>query len=1040
MNWIYLSRIKIGNFRTFGAFDISIPAAPGLTLLTGTNGLGKSSFFDALEWGLTGKVRRFEKYLRKGIPEGRYLTRRTAPHDSHSVSFRFTGGNEIEREFDHGPSESAVADLLKREDWPQIREIGTYLAFTHFLGQSSQERFTSRESTEQWKALRGPSGIDRLEDIRHALRGRATQLAFSRRIEQEQAIVEKIERQLADWQGWRVRLERLQQAGSAVGVLSPEELAKRNTNLEEELAALTAERPFFPQGANLSQSLTFLDGAIAAARQKLSERRSALNVLSTLPERYVSLVADARSDNVTITRTKQALSTANKLFAEAEAESKTRTEAANLQATITGNLESQIALVEAARLDCERRATLTGALEVANGEDKEIRTRLVEFQNQLSTTEEMLIKERSARTKVAEEQAAVELAERSLKNCQSLSILEATAYRSEKAADVAAEEAGRAQDQLHQLIPERDQIQGRLESALVELESAENRAGEIAAAVASISAHIRDDDTNCPVCNTPFKHGELRLLATSAAESVDSLLVARNSEVEQARAEASAKRHEVAALELVIQQASQARRAAEEDRRAVVAARSVTANLLHAEPNEELYRIAAERDQFAREALAKAEAQLHEVISLTASVGERRIALLADIEELKGRQADVSGRITLLELELRSCAERLAARNQEGVDLEELNLLLQTCQSQLSSARDSQVSLLAEVQRANTALGRQQESLSTAEKDFTQAEAARIAAETSVNAIEAQWSTAGLPLPVSEEMLETAKSEIVSGLGLLEEFTARQRILAHDNEATLLQKEIDEIKSAMISAASEAALEAPEIHEADLNEKLKLARAARELSSDAHVAVNRFTDGLKSEASEFSAQFLDPLNHLIDEFNQAVLSLPGETIHLRTVHRVDATRVEMNMRSRVRGGSVASESNIPPQIVLSEGQLAANGFSILCAASTAYQWSRWRALLLDDPLQHSDIIHMAAFVDLMRNMVEQQGYQLIMSSHDRAESDFIARKFDAADLPCSTITLTAPSINGVQFDGPIENAAAMCLRQRDRNQEIGASG
>ena len=66
----------------------------------------------------------------------------------------------------------------------------------------------------------------------------------------------------------------------------------------------------------------------------------------------------------------------------------------------------------------------------------------------------------------------------------------------------------------------------------------------------------------------------------------------------------------------------------------------------------------------------------------------------------------------------------------------------------------------------------------------------------------------------------------------------------------------------------------------------------------------------------------------------------------------------------------------------------------------------------------------------MRNMVELDGYQLIMSSHDRGESDFIARKFDAAGLPCTTILLTAPSDKGVVWDPPLRNSAAnRTLRQ-----------
>jgi hypothetical protein len=80
--------------------------------------------------------------------------------------------------------------------------------------------------------------------------------------------------------------------------------------------------------------------------------------------------------------------------------------------------------------------------------------------------------------------------------------------------------------------------------------------------------------------------------------------------------------------------------------------------------------------------------------------------------------------------------------------------------------------------------------------------------------------------------------------------------------------------------------------------------------------------------------------------------------------------------------------------------------------------------LLDDPLQHNDIIHTAAFVDLMRNLVELQRYQLVISSHDRAEAEFIRRKFDAAGLPCSVIALTAPSKAGIRYLPPDHNGTA----------------
>jgi exonuclease SbcC len=84
-----------------------------------------------------------------------------------------------------------------------------------------------------------------------------------------------------------------------------------------------------------------------------------------------------------------------------------------------------------------------------------------------------------------------------------------------------------------------------------------------------------------------------------------------------------------------------------------------------------------------------------------------------------------------------------------------------------------------------------------------------------------------------------------------------------------------------------------------------------------------------------------------------------------------------------------------PNFYFSEGQLSALSVSALLAASTTFGWSRWRGLLLDDPLQHNDVIHASAFMDLLRQMVRELGYQ-IMSTHDSAEAEFLGRKCRSA--------------------------------------------
>lgn len=158
----YLSHVVLENFRTFGRFRLDVAPGPGLTLVVGPNGLGKSSFFDGIEWCLTGRVRRFADYVGRHS-EAEYLTRRDAEvPGSHTVSLGFDTGAVFTRSPGSIPDEVDLLATLKAEDWVGIKDFGTYLALTHFLGQAAQQRFTSRNKNDQWEALKGPSGIDRL--------------------------------------------------------------------------------------------------------------------------------------------------------------------------------------------------------------------------------------------------------------------------------------------------------------------------------------------------------------------------------------------------------------------------------------------------------------------------------------------------------------------------------------------------------------------------------------------------------------------------------------------------------------------------------------------------------------------------------------------------------------------------------------------------------------------------------------------------------------------------------------------------------------
>jgi ABC-type taurine transport system ATPase subunit len=71
---------------------------------------------------------------------------------------------------------------------------------------------------------------------------------------------------------------------------------------------------------------------------------------------------------------------------------------------------------------------------------------------------------------------------------------------------------------------------------------------------------------------------------------------------------------------------------------------------------------------------------------------------------------------------------------------------------------------------------------------------------------------------------------------------------------------------------------------------------------------------------------------------------------------------------------------------------------------------------MDDPLQHNDVLHAAAFADLLRNLVRERGYQVFLSTHDAAQAEFLRRKFAAGGVPCTSVQLLGRGKLGVGVD------------------------
>lgn len=1035
MNDIFLSRIAIRDFRTFGDFAIDIPAAPGLVLLTGTNGLGKSSFFDAIEWGLTNKIRRFEPYINKGrkkLVEKDYLTRRGAEPGSHSVALTFSDGDAVERSTAGGTSMADIVAQLARPDRRTINDLGTYLALTHFLGQAAQQRFTSRDPQDQWQALKGPSGIDRLERIRAGLRGRPTIAAFTRRLDAEQAVVSTLDREIADWQGWMARLERLRAAARATGVLTADEVAARIDQLEHDLQQLAAGQPLAVTGEGVAARLAMLGEQIGDALRTVGERKTALVALSDMPAQFVVSQAEGRLDHPRLVRLRSVVSDAQARLDRASPLVGSANDAVTAQNAAIATIDQNIAVLDAARTDFARHAQLAALVSTEQEDRTALADAIAAHRTTIADADATISQHGEASAEVARLRslaASARALNEAMADCLDL---EGQSGAAEAALAQGREAAARASAELTPLETQLAELDGNIADAQRERAEADRHASVISAALSQLASHIHEDDTDCPVCRTQFEPGALKALADAAASGSDHRLAQADDALESLRAARPALSDEIRRLRGIVAAVNGLERSARAAADAVTNARASIAQTLATTPESDLAALAAARSRDADTALAAAEVALEPLSANAAAATEQRSSVAADLEDLIARDSQSGTRLAQYQAEDKACADRIAARNLSNATIGEIEARLTAERERGEEARGRLAQLTEAASTATANVQREQAALDLAQRELAAAEVTRGTSEQAARQMQQRWTRAGLTNIPSQADYDRGLSAIDAVLTGLRSLAERQLVLARDNEDALLQGEIDEILASMRVTGGDDVVKDPTAYLAALKTKVEAARAAVKLTTAARNAVKRYSEDLQKQADDFSARVLDPLNTVIDDFNEAMLSTPGESIQFKADTRVDATSFGMALRYREKvDNAIETKKDLPPQVVLSEGQLAANGFSILCAASTAYQWSRWRALLLDDPLQHNDIIHTAAFVDVMRNMVELNGYQLIMSSHDRGESEFLARKFDAAGLPCTTVLLTAPSDKGVVWNAPEYNQAAARILRRD---------
>jgi DNA repair exonuclease SbcCD ATPase subunit len=1024
---LFATALSVKNFRGYGQLDVELPAGPCVVLLSGPNGLGKTSLFEAVEWALTGTVKRLD-LVSGGAVDPRDLARRAQGVDAFEVglSFRDEGGMETRVSRTQlipanggvpdaiGTKVGAVADALRADDarWNVTgKNLAEYLHLTHFHAQVAALRLVTFTAKERWVRVSPLAGADRFERVRTNLTNSKSALTKLRdRRESELAdVADRRDR----WHSSLARLGQLQAlVAAARDVVSPREALENIVALRLKLSLssdpVTAIRDDDIVGA--SEAIRSLRVAIEQMQGECIERLGVLARLRLLPRQWADLTSQRSGLAARTAAAEQEVGAlTERIGGLAATVLATNAAVHEAQQVRSRAVERHDRLVRALRdradlVRLEQEATEAAELlRVASAKLEEAELELLRRRDELAAHEGRV----AERERVRQHLEAIDLARASLEEIQTLRARTATEETRLAALVQALRDLDASAAMLSGEVAAREEVIAQGERGLEELRTA---SAALHGALLVIAQHVKDDDIQCPVCESHFGHGQLRAKARSAVEALDPRLAEAERRLDSGRSERADLR-------------TRGEHIASERRKLAADVRVVTDNI--AELQARVGRLRSNPlliDSTTDDAVLRVQ-RLREEQEVTLQRLEHELSTGRGAEQLRddvtdgGTACDDLKRAHLVaqerhvgrEVRASEVRARVAQVRAEHVEVdateEDLLRLAEAAGLDSSRAKDTAEALgmeLGEAQRAQAAADQVRVS---AMEELEQLRAQRATLQATLDGLRDQWLRASLSEPVAEPAIdveiETVGVRRAALAAALARVTTLSDALQRWQQAAELRAVEQEIRR------QQGALER-DAYTKELGAMVERAQVSAATAQRARDAANELSATLGQVTADFGEQALRPFGELFRRYLRAL-------VHDERFHSIEATYAPSARAAALRfmvdiGGATDAE------YILSEGQLGEVSLAAMLAAGTTFPWSRWRALLLDDPTQYNDLIHATALFDVLRNLVRFARYQIVVSTHDNEQANFLRRKLDGIDIPWVDCRYLAHSAEGIVVD------------------------
>lgn len=995
---LFLDSVTLENYRSFGKLTLPFAPGPSVLVVAGPNGLGKTSLIEGIEWALTGRLRRYPGRQKEAVDA---LQRRVdgAVAEPLSVTLAFNEKTTIRRLLhDHleingdvgdwlfQSSEDAAARVggfLKADDWAHaIHDLSAYLGLTHFLSQSPALRLTARTGEQRWDDLSGLTGAKRIDKI-------IANLAPSKRgqvTKRMNALSEKLgglkdrREALRDLLRQVKEQEALLRAGEA---MAPEQVLKEVGALLQYLQKFAGLYLEVAPSDSAVEALAALRDSLRGAEAQIHKWLEVLETANPLPGKWQALgrrCEQLKDDLTTVQACEGLRAKAEDIATNVQRLEKRQTLLSRLPALrqdVDADIDGYHQVVKVLQVAQATHDRLAGGYRQYVALCEEVRTaESISLGWHALVAQELLVRERLAAIQG-------EGPER---------------QKAQQGHDAALEQARQADEDLR-----------KTDAALA---ATEKEAAEIAAAISeklghlqSLLALLREEEAECPLCLThhPKDPGWVLVKAREALERRDPALKevnARLAEARRARDEAQqwlTKRQAAAA--------DTARALQQFQQREAEAAEAVDTLCndprVGGRPLEGLAEWLAGKLTDAERSLADARKALDAVDPQGDLVDQLKRAS----DELRLKEQEKSASETRLS-GLRAAVEECEAEIEEnGRIVGDLDLA-ETAQALAKVRREHQ---RASLQRDAAFAALRLDLRSAMENTPLPSMAADLAekygeATDARTSVQKAWRSHNLQGDPDHTVLAEQRNRGMGGMIMITHAIDSVGRLHDGLTAWHQDSRLKELKRRIAGLVEDNDAKDSDSLLTILNDEIAKTTAQLEKWRRASTLMGQVCEIVEREQDTFFTEIIRPLQKQVSIIDRAWSPFPDLQAELQP------SRVRSKTHLNVQAGGIDAEFR------LSEGQAGAKALSFLLAASTAYPWSRWKALLLDDPFQYNDLVHKAGFLDMLRPLIREQRYQVVMSTHDLEEAHFIGRKCENAGIAFTLCRLVSLERGGVKVE------------------------